>query len=446
MTSNGKRRRSRWKWARWLAVALSVGGVIYLLVWYVPDVLVKHKVDTSVESAWISAVATLLGVGATAAVAIFAFWYSRSTNQATIDAANVNLKDQGMQLDKTLTAQREQLESTLAEQRTRTLNERFAMAAGQLGDDKPAVRLAGVYAMAGLADDWPENRQSCVDVLCAYLRLPYDPDPGDDAGPAERAAYRVDREVRHTVIRVIAAHLKAGAAVSWQGRDFDFTGVVFDGGDFTTAEFSGGTVRLTGAEFFGGNVYFTGAKFSGSTVSFLGAKFAGSAVSFVEAEFSGGEVFFGAEFSEGYVNFVEAEFSGGEVFFNGAEFSGGEVFFIGTKFSGGTVDFGGGTLDFDGRELSGGESYFDDAKFSGGTVDFSGAEFSGGTVDFSAKFSGGRPRPPFSAEVSFNYAEFSGGTVDFSSARDWSVPPTFPWTDTPPLGVKLPKKEDQSQA
>src|SRR5215475_13418560 len=65
----------------------------------------------------------------------------------------------------------------LAEQRhelDRTLNERFATAAGQLGDDKrPAVRLAGVYAMAGLADDWPENRQTCVDILCAYLRLPY---------------------------------------------------------------------------------------------------------------------------------------------------------------------------------------------------------------------------------------------------------------------------------
>ena len=78
-----------------------------------------------------------------------------------------------------------QLDRTLAEQRLRTLNERFATSAGQLGDDKPAaVRLAGVYAMAGLAEDWEENRQTCVDVLCAYLRLPYDPDPGDDAEPA----------------------------------------------------------------------------------------------------------------------------------------------------------------------------------------------------------------------------------------------------------------------
>jgi ElaB/YqjD/DUF883 family membrane-anchored ribosome-binding protein len=63
------------------------------------------------------------------------------------------LAEQREQLDRTLAEQREQLDRTLAEQRTRTLNERFATAADQLGSDKPAVRLAGVYAMAGLADD-----------------------------------------------------------------------------------------------------------------------------------------------------------------------------------------------------------------------------------------------------------------------------------------------------
>src|SRR5438876_10392735 len=95
-----------------------------------------------------------------------------------------------------------QLSRTLGEQRTRTLNERFATAAEQLGSDKPAVRLAGVYAMAGLADDWEENRQTCVDVLCAYLRMPYEPDPGQDAPKPQRLAFQAIREVRHTVIRV----------------------------------------------------------------------------------------------------------------------------------------------------------------------------------------------------------------------------------------------------
>ncbi len=54
----------------------------------------------------------------------------------------------------------------------------------------------------------PENRQTCVDVLCAYLRMPYEPDPGEDAPGPKRLAFRASREVRHTVIRVITAHLK----------------------------------------------------------------------------------------------------------------------------------------------------------------------------------------------------------------------------------------------
>ena len=72
--------------------------------------------------------------------------------------------------------------------RTRVFNERFTAIATQLGDDQPAVRLAGVYAMAGLADDWKQNRQTCVSVLCAHLRLSYDPERGEGAAPAERAA------------------------------------------------------------------------------------------------------------------------------------------------------------------------------------------------------------------------------------------------------------------
>ena len=36
---------------------------------------------------------------------------------------------------------------------------RYGEAATQLGSDRAAVQLAGVYAMANLADDWPEQRQ-----------------------------------------------------------------------------------------------------------------------------------------------------------------------------------------------------------------------------------------------------------------------------------------------
>jgi len=52
-----------------------------------------------------------------------------------------------------------------------------------LGHSAAAVRLAGVYVMAELADGWPRYRQVCIDVLCAYLRTPL----GTDAGNAEKA-------------------------------------------------------------------------------------------------------------------------------------------------------------------------------------------------------------------------------------------------------------------
>jgi hypothetical protein len=50
------------------------------------------------------------------------------------------------------------------------LAQRYTTAAEQLGHDKAAVRLAGVVVRIRLADDWGEQRQVCIDVLCAYLR------------------------------------------------------------------------------------------------------------------------------------------------------------------------------------------------------------------------------------------------------------------------------------
>jgi hypothetical protein len=244
-----------------------------------------------VVAAWIAADAS----AATLAGTLIEQTRTRHVQREQLDKT---LKAQSEQLDAQLKAQGKQLEDTLAEQRARTLNERYATASAQMGSDRPpAVRLAGVYALAGLADDWPENRQTCVDVLCAHLRMPYLPDPGDEAPEQERLGYRANREVRHTVIRVITAHLqpdhqRAATAQDWRGLNLDFTGVVFDGGDFTGAEFSDGAVSFMGTRFSGGTVYFGEAEFSGSTVDLSHASFSGTNVLFRSARFSGGMVDF----------------------------------------------------------------------------------------------------------------------------------------------------------
>ncbi|MBT2449670.1 pentapeptide repeat-containing protein [Streptomyces sp. ISL-43] len=229
------------------------------------------------------------------------------------------------------------------------LAERYTTAAEQLGHAQAAVRLAGVYAMTRLADDWIEQRQVCINVLCAYLRMPYEPDP-------EAEAYKQgEREVRHTIIRVIRDHLRRQASISWSANDFDFTHANFDGGDLSESRFQG-------------SASFNDAKFSSGTISFDLAEFSGhpmvDLVDFRNAEFSGGEVGFrGAKFNGSIVLFSGADFSGGTVSFLASKFIAGGVYFDRAKFSGSRVDFGA-------------------AKFIGGKVGFGGAEHSGGTVNF----------------------------------------------------------------
>ncbi|MFF2436998.1 pentapeptide repeat-containing protein [Streptomyces sp. NPDC058107] len=331
------------------------------------------------------------------------------------------------------------------------LAERYTTAAEQLGHNQAAVRLAGVYALARLADDWAEQRQVCIDVLCAYLRMPYEPDP---TAPEHKAG---EREVRQTIIRVIRDHLQQpDAPTAWCEFNFDFTSAVFDGGSFSSSHFRG-TVSFSGATFDGGRVSFRNATFSGGTVTFDRATFSGSRVSFSNATFSGGTVTFrNATFSGGTVTFDRATFSGSRVSFSNATFSGGtvafrnatfdggrvsfsdatfddgRVSFSGATFSGGTVAFSGaicsgGSISFTGATLSAGTIAFRGAIFSGGTVIFNGAMCSGGSIDFpDATFSGGT--------VAFRGATFSGGTVDFISATFSGT--SFDWGPVPiPAGA-----------
>ena len=169
----------------WLAAVITVGGLTYLLVWYVPDTLARRHADASVESAWISAVAITLGVVATAAVAVAAFWYSRSTNQATIDAA----KDS---TDKTLDAAREA-----------QFPDRYSKAIEQLGSDNMDVRLGGIYALEGIAVDSARHHPTVMEVLAAFIRehsREQWPVPGsDDAAVPERTT-RPDVQAALTVI------------------------------------------------------------------------------------------------------------------------------------------------------------------------------------------------------------------------------------------------------
>ncbi|MFL9680662.1 MULTISPECIES: pentapeptide repeat-containing protein [Streptomyces] len=298
---------------------------------------------------------------------------------------------------------------------TRLHTERFSPVVDKLGSESPAVRLGGVHALAGLADDAPDAslRQTCIDVLCAYLRLPFTSDPGSDpAHQEEHHRYLALRKVRHTILRFIADHYRRprGTHRSWQGCDLDLRGVTIDTDmDFTDATFSEGTVS------------FERAAFSGAEVSFMGATFSGARVHFDDATFSDGVVLFTAvKLSEGLLSFRHAVFSGGRMFFESVLFSGGTASFIHATFSKSLVRwtramFSGGTTSFEHATFSGATMSFDGSGFTGGTMSSKYATFSGSTMSFEvATFSGG--------SVSFERTEFTAGTMSFREAQGGPAP------------------------
>jgi hypothetical protein len=283
-------------------------------------------------------------------------------------------------------------------ERIRILNERFGAAASQIGSDQPAVRLAGVYAMAALADDWPQQRQTCVNVLCGYLRMPYEPDPGSGAPTAERVSFARDREVRHAAIGVIREHLNPQIGRTlWQECHFDFRGTVFDGGAFAYIEVPEGCT-----------LNFLDAKFVDGVTEFQGSKFTGGLANFYRVDFAGGDVnFFGAKFSGGHVSFGESSFSSGTIDFRTVDTNAGT-----TETSSFSAD-----VTFSDCHFTGAEVLFNRAEFPVGRVSFDGAEFTGGKVDFTD-------------------AQLSGGELDFSKVADWTVPPSN--LPTSAAGLKLP--------
>lgn len=210
--------------------------------------------------------------------------------------------------------------------------ERFGEAAKQLGDEDPAVRLAGVYAMASAADESSVSgfRQQCVDVLCGYLRMPHEIDkaraglversrkytPKDDEDFESTDTFRFrynDDEVRRSIVRVLAEHLQPDASVSWSDCRIDLVGATLVSANFSNCTFN--ERALFSEAVFVGETFFNGTQFRKNAV-FVAAKFLGT-TNFTHRELDGtnptvfhqSAAFEGSVF-ESFVAFVGTQFHG----------------------------------------------------------------------------------------------------------------------------------------
>ncbi|HXL92920.1 MAG TPA: hypothetical protein VN969_28665 [Streptosporangiaceae bacterium] len=82
-------------------------------------------------------------------------------------------------------------------------------ALGQLGSEVAIVRIGGLHALSRIGQDNPHLRESIIDVICAYLRMPYPAtvrSPGSDS--AGKTREQGELQVRLTAQRMLTRHLR----------------------------------------------------------------------------------------------------------------------------------------------------------------------------------------------------------------------------------------------
>lgn len=183
----------------------------------------------------------------------------------------------------------------------RRVTELYGKAADQLGSDKAPVRLAGLYALERLAQDNPAHRQTIVNLVCAYLRMPFTPPPGVAArvriGPRDTHRFQ-ELEVRQTATGLLVAHLRPELPEAfWADISLDLSHATLVKLALTHARVR--SASFTGTTFVG-PATFRGTEFTG-TADFRETCFRGLAdfrrVGFGESSFRGavfeGETDFG---------------------------------------------------------------------------------------------------------------------------------------------------------
>lgn len=195
----------------------------------------------TVEAAFISAVATIVSVLATATVAILGFRNVRDTNKATLDTT-----------------------------RDGQLADRYSKAIEQLGSTTVDVTIGGIYALEGVARDSPLYHPTVMEVLAACIREHSRerwPEPDPDGTTRERST-RPDiqtalavigrRDVKRDTRRIDLSYADlTGAHLTGDLRGADLTGANLTGADLGA--------NLTGADLT--NAVLTGADLRGTDLT-----------------------------------------------------------------------------------------------------------------------------------------------------------------------------------
>lgn len=212
------------------------------------------------------------------------------------------------------------------------LRERYAAAASQLGNESATVRMAGVYVMATLADEWhrqdhDDQRQACIDVLCSYYRAePKDEDRRDQDWPVKEAIWR----------SLMSRLRQDNAENRWSSTRIDLRGLQQAPSQITGIKQDASLVDLTGSHF-GDGLIVTACVLESGHLNLRRISVAQPGLTFREVLYRGGRTTLDFQSGEAtLVQFIGCRFEGGRLEL--LNMAGSRVEFIECQFNGGEID------------------------------------------------------------------------------------------------------------
>jgi hypothetical protein len=150
------------------------------------------------------------GLAAGGVVALYALWLNDRRRQ--VEERRQKVESDRLELELVRAAR----------DRARVTDERFAKSVELLGHDADQVRVGALHALAGLARTHSEYTQTVLDVLCSYLRRPFDNPHLSESEETDPAAER-ELQVRLTAQRLVV-ELLPPAGSDGKAFDLDLTG------------------------------------------------------------------------------------------------------------------------------------------------------------------------------------------------------------------------------
>ncbi|MET9226151.1 pentapeptide repeat-containing protein [Lentzea sp. NPDC003310] len=206
MASRPRAPLPRWTVPLVAALAVLAGAAVLLVLWRWIDSRALADAEKR-TSAQIEAVKLASGivVGGGGLFALYLAARRQRTQELELEVRRIELT----QRDRVQIHAERVAEDSRLDAAERRVTELYTKAADQLGSDKAPVRLAGLYALERLGQGNPDHRHTIVDVICAYLRMPYASlDEQADADELIKRQRHEELQVRTAAQRILANHLR----------------------------------------------------------------------------------------------------------------------------------------------------------------------------------------------------------------------------------------------